>query len=274
MRAVIIFDADNTLWDTNAVFRQAQLDMLRVFGRAGLLADEEHQLGVLRAVDRELISQLRRFEYDFRVLSTALAIYYSGVSSIEEAVRRTVRLGSDALSSSLLPLVEEAYQSFEEGLRAIPPLFPDTEATLTAVHASKADDCEVAVLVFSDGNPSRLDRILHAHNIRSRRIFDEIIIGTKSAESFEEAKLSGLRHLPNRGEPSQTTFVMIGDSLQRDVKFGNQAGFITVYKPADFLGQEKPREPDEEPDFTISTLNDLLPILHNMGLSADQTVST
>ncbi len=266
MNAVLVFDADNTLWDTNAVFRRAQLDLVRVFVKAGYISDEESQLEILRALDRELSSQLGRFEYDFGLLSAAMAHHCFGASTIEEAVGRALQRRGENLDSDLSALIEEGYHTFEEGLRRIPPLYPDTASVLSSIRASHSTDIHIAILLFSEGNAARLERILQAHEIRDRSVFDEIIISDKSEESFQAAKLIGLQQLPERPSDTEKHFVMIGDSLQRDIKFGNQAGFVTVYKPTIFLGEETPREQDEQPDFVIRSLSELHSILRDIGI--------
>ena len=94
--------------------------------------------------------------------------------------------------------------------------------------------------MFSDGKPDRLKRILKAHHLDAN-IFDDIIIDKKSAASFGTLKENAIERLRHMAEPSRLLFVMVGDSLRRDIVFANQAGFITVYKPANFFGNETPR---------------------------------
>lgn len=266
MNAVLVFDADNTLWDTNAVFHRAQLDLLRVFIKAGYISDEESQFEILKTVDRELSRQLGCFEYDFGLLSAAMAHHCSGASTIEEAVSRALDRGSENLDSGLIALIEEGYHTFQMGLRRIPALYPDTASVLSSIRASHSPDVHLVTLLFSEGNPARLEHILQAHEVRERSLFDEIIIGTKSVEAFKATKLAGLKYLPERHDHAETLFVMIGDSLLRDIKYGNQAGFVTIYKPANFLGQETPREKEEQPDIVIRSLSELPPILKDMGI--------
>jgi FMN phosphatase YigB (HAD superfamily) len=64
---------------------------------------------------------------------------------------------------------------------------------------------------------------------------------------------------------------MIGDSLHRDIKPGNLTGFITVYKPSPYKGDEKPKDPKEEPNYRIRDLGDLIPILKNLGIPLRST---
>jgi ribonucleotide monophosphatase NagD (HAD superfamily) len=89
----------------------------------------------------------------------------------------------------------------------------------------------------------------------------------KSKETFEQAKEIGLQLLSQTTGVKETAFVLIGDSLHRDIKFGNQAGFITVYKPSAFEGFETPNTSDEQPCYTIKSLEELPSILReDLGL--------
>lgn len=267
MSAVLVFDADNTLWDTNDVFRRAQLDLLGVLAKEGLMADSESQLDTLRELDRELISRLGSFEYEFRLLSAAVTHFYYHELTPEEAVRRAVSSMSGGDDGRLSRLIDDSYHAYEEALRRIPRLYPDTEEVLSLVQKSRSEKNLIVTVIFSDGKPSRLERILRAHGIRGRGLFDEIVIGRKSKEAFEKTKELGARHLPNYGADKELLFVMTGDSLKRDIKFGNQTGYVTVYKPANFHGHERPFESDEQPHFTIARLIDLLPILRELGVA-------
>ena len=267
MNAVIVFDADNTLWDTNDVFRCAQLDLLDVFARVGLCADAKSQLQVLRRIDREFADRIGSFEYDFRLLPAALACHYTLGLTITEAVEKIVSQTYQNGDPHLATIVDESYRAFAEGLRKIPCLYPDAWTVISSIHSSRSSENRIVTVIFSEGGLERLERVFEAYEIRSRGLFDEIIIGTKSREAFEAAKQAGLKHLSNEGEAAETLFIMVGDSLQRDIKFGNQTGYTTVYIPASFLGQEKPREPDEEPHYTIERLSELPPILRELGLT-------
>src|SRR5688572_9051271 len=82
---VLIFDADNTLWDTNAVFHAAQVAMLGVFEEAKLLANARDQVAHLRAIDRALMRHYDRHEYDFKTLIAAVAYHFLQGLGIEDA---------------------------------------------------------------------------------------------------------------------------------------------------------------------------------------------
>src|SRR5438552_6674031 len=122
MRTVVVFDADNTLWDTNAVFRQAQLCLLGEMSKAGLLTDSEAELDTLRTLDRELVSQLGRFEYDFRLLSAAAAHYYSERVTIRNAVRSAMETAKGSNCSNASTVIDSAFSAYEYALKGLPPL--------------------------------------------------------------------------------------------------------------------------------------------------------
>jgi ribonucleotide monophosphatase NagD (HAD superfamily) len=100
-----------------------------------------------------------------------------------------------------------------------------------------------------------------------RKLFDQIYIeSTKNKEILEKVKNMVLENLSTIQLSQETLFILIGDSLKRDIKIGNQVGFITIYKPSPFMGQENPQSSDEKPHYTIQTLKELPALLNNLGL--------
>lgn len=264
---ILIFDADNTIWDTDAVFRGAQLALLKTFAKAALITQPDLQLETLRTLDRVLVNKLGQAEYDFKLLSTALAYFYSQKLTISEAVDAAVHANL-VLNPILTEASEEAYQAFKRELKRVPPLYPETIPVLSAFRALVSEANPLVTILLSEGNHTRLEHILEAHNIRAQRLFDEIIIAPKSKEVFEQTKEIGLQLLSHQTiSGKEVVFVLIGDSLHRDIKFGNQTGFVTVYKPSAFKGFELPNTLDEQPCYTIKSLGELPTILReNLGL--------
>src|SRR5207253_5507680 len=119
MEAVVVFDADNTLWDTDSVFRSAQLALLQRFADAGLIHDVETELQTLRRLDAELGEQYGRAEYDFRVLIAALAKLYSRELSSERDARRIPPAPQSSGDPELTRIADEAFKAFQDGLRAV-----------------------------------------------------------------------------------------------------------------------------------------------------------
>lgn len=54
---------------------------------------------------------------------------------------------------------------------------------------------------------------------------------------------------------------MIGDRLDNDIMPAKEAGMKTVWIRQGFGGLAKPKTPQETPDFTVDTLQELLKIL-------------
>jgi putative hydrolase of the HAD superfamily len=268
MNAVLVFDADNTLWDTDSVFRSAQLALLKTLEKFHLLIDSETQLATLRMIDRELFKQIGRFEYNFKLLSVAVAYHFAyqlSVQNVQEGVSHAISDSRHKIDSKLVTVIDEAYWAFEKELQEIPKLYLDTETILFDIFASKQNNLLTTILL-SEGEPERLNRILKKYeNIKN--LFDNILIEqTKTKETIEKAKQAGREYLSQVESSAETLFVLIGDSLKRDIKFGNQAGFITVYKPSPFMGQEEPQLLDEKPNYIIQKLGDLPLLLNNLGL--------
>lgn len=266
MRSVLIFDADNTLWDTDSVFRSAQLAMLKTLAKAKLTTKPKLQLGALRTIDQELVRKIGHAEYDFKLLAAALSNFYYYRSSVTEAVNMVATQGHMTASSELAQTIEEAYRIFIEKLKYIPPLYPDTDQVLSSIRASITEENQLVMIIHSEGDQERLERILEAHSIRSRRLFHDIIIAPKSKETFTQVKNRGLHLLEGRKDSTEEVFVLVGDSLHRDIKPGNQAGFTTIYKPSAYKGLETPNAKDEWPTYTISSFKELPSILKKLGL--------
>lgn len=273
MKTILIFDADNTIWDTDAIFRGAQLALLETLAKAKLIAQPDSQLETLRIIDQALVSKLEKAEYDFKLLSTALTYFYSHKLTVDEAVNAATTPIKPVATQKIDETIEEAYKAFKKMLKQVPPFYAETIPVLSAIRTSVSETNPLVTILLSEGNYTRLEHILEAHNIRRQGLFDEIIIASKSKEVFEEAKVIGLRLLPQI-DNNKETVVLIGDSLHRDIKFGNQAGFITVYKPSAFKGVETPNTLDEQPRYTIKNLGELPLILReDLGLPIPTTIT-
>jgi putative hydrolase of the HAD superfamily len=260
MSAIIVFDADNTLWDTNAVFREAQIDLLSVFAEAGLLKNPKAALDTLRKIDRALVRLTGQFEYDFTFLARAVGHYYSGIINVEQAADFALK----QIESVSASVIEKSSAAFAQTLEEIPPLFGDTEEVLRCLTGTRSLQGSSVLILFTDGERLRIERILETYKL-AESTFDEVVIGRKTAESFNEVRLLGLDKLKSVGR-SEAKLLMIGDSLKHDIAPSKQAGFTTIYKPADFLGAEAPTNSDELPDFRIDSLGELADVLERMGL--------
>jgi putative hydrolase of the HAD superfamily len=274
MKAILIFDADNTLWDTDSVFRNAQLSLLKTLEKFQLLTRPEEQLTILRMIDRELFEQMGRFEYDFKVLTTAITYYFAYKLTLEDIKNVVCHAISDLRknvgnNSHLNAVIAAAYHAYSQGLIAIPELYPDTENTLRHFSMFKKSHKVLGIILLSEGDSKRLNRILECYN-GLKQCFDKIFIEVeKNKETIEKVKEIAKKQFLPVETSQEILFILIGDSLKRDVKLGNQTGFITIYKPSPFMGEEKPLSLDEQPHHTVQKLGELPYLFKSLGLSIE-----
>ena len=153
MYFVLIFDADNTLWDTNSVFHEAHVAMLEVFEAVELFANAPRQVERLRVIDRALIQRAGCYEYGFQHLAMAVALHYRhGISPVTAAAQALER-GVQSLDVTLRLTIDQAYQTHVEALAQIPPLFPGVLDLLGHLRTYRTSRPHLATLMFSEGHP-------------------------------------------------------------------------------------------------------------------------
>lgn len=215
VRPVILVDADNTLWDTDAIFTQAQLLMLAlVEAEIGLAAPDRDRLGWLRSYDQAMAQiDHRHLRYPPRLLVQALALGLSGIGP-REAAAASMGGSVQAMPTSTAGVIVSEYVS---RLQTIPDLLPGVREGLTA-----ARDAGVEVWVLTEG---------HAERQRAR-ISDlgigDLIKGvaevTKTVEQFDRQR--------RRFAPKP--LYVVGDQPDRDIAPARAAGCRTVLVPSRF----------------------------------------
>ncbi|ETX06121.1 HAD family hydrolase [Candidatus Entotheonella palauensis] len=265
MHFILVFDADNTLWDTNSVFHEAHVAMLEVFEAAQLLSDARRQVDRVRDIDRALIRHFGRFEYGFKNLATAVAYHYRHQADPSDAAAYVLERGEQALDTPMRTAVEQAYRTHTHALTQIPPLFPGVADLLGHLRTYRDANPHLATAIFSEGHPERLARTIDAYNIERHGYFNEIVIELKTAQAFERVRDIG-RQCLDVADGDDVVTIMIGDSMQRDVRLANEAGFTTVYIPGSFEGRQVPQTELEQPDFEIERIAELPSILASLGL--------
>jgi len=242
--AVLIVDADNTLWDTNQVFANAQLAMIRSLEEHGCRFPEP-PLEALRRIDRRLAREFGKFEYDFSLLAERLMDeYFPG--EMPSADRELAAQGAAAELGSTLSTT--------------PDLLPGATDLLRWIRDSRAHGARLAAILISEGDKSRLMRIASAHHL-DHGTFDRIeVLATKTAEVFQDAVSWGRLAV---GTPSPVC-IAIGDSIERDMRPARTAGCVTIYKPAGFHGNERSTTSEAEPDYRVSDLTEALAITQEL----------
>ena len=108
-------------------------------------------------------------------------------------------------------------------------------------------DGHLAVVLHSEGNPTRIEKIFQHHfENQETSVFDAVsITDQKSRDSYQisiECGLQTLRQNPDGPQLERRTIV-VGENLQNDIEPGNLVGALTVYVPGDYKGVETPSRP-------------------------------
>lgn len=265
MKIVLLLDADNTIWDTDSIFTSAQVSMLRCLTQCQFALNPREDLAALRIIDKMLGQQLGTAEYDFNLLAHALIAYSRGLQPEQAAYaalsNRVTR--SDMENRACRSAVEALYGELLRPAR----LLPNALRVLNFVKRKRDSRThELAAILVTEGRPERILRIIEYHHLNGGgKYFDSIVFGEKGSELFAKARLEGSRIL----NTTHFTTLVVGDSIQSDIKPGNTITATTIYKPSTFLGEEVPSTPEEQPHYKIEKLSQLLPILESI-IGSDQ----
>jgi putative hydrolase of the HAD superfamily len=238
--ATVFIDADNTLWDTDAVFAKAQLALLRfVEEEIGIFYPGADRLAFLRRIDQTLAKNHHAgLRYPPRLLAQGIARALRGLPP-----DRAARLALKAMRARLdIPGMAAAVaeEGFFAAIRDLPDLRPGVREGLAAIHAKGCP-----VLVISEGVRARVSLTAEAHELD--RFIDRIIVAPKLPDLYR-------RVLRLTGMPSRA--FMIGDQLDRDIVPAKAAGLQTIYFPGNFNPSWQLDEGQARPDHKVSAFDE------------------
>jgi putative hydrolase of the HAD superfamily len=203
----IYTDADNTLWDTNSVFAEAQLEMLSsaelIAGRA---AQREGRLEYLRSYDQAIAKRHHsKLRYPPALLIRALALGLQGVPA-DAAATKVIATGAipDATEAS-------AVSRYQTILARTPSLLP---GVLDGLQDAASHDTPVYIVTEGSVDSARI----RAKDLAIESFISGFLSAVKSPELFFRLK--------ERAAPRQA--VMIGDQPDRDIRDAHSAGLATV----------------------------------------------
>lgn len=240
----VFVDADNTLWDTDSVFADAQIKLLDDVERSvGSSCSTRDRLTFVRAADQELASLHHDgLRYPPALLVRALSLALDGLEPIRAA--KVVWQGNQppvADADKEREIIDRYFQS----LKALPRLKQGVAEGLKHMK-----DLNWHILMVTESAVARARATAEALGIS--QFFDRVIEGRKRPELYQ-------RILKLVGSPSNA--YMIGDQIDRDIAPAKHAGLKTIYFPGGF----KPRWHDEEtsppPDFVISDFREAVEII-------------
>ncbi|MEI7909636.1 MAG: HAD family hydrolase [Verrucomicrobiota bacterium] len=220
---LIAIDADNTLWDTNAVFKSAQEGLIKHFCDAMNLRTPDEALQKLRIHDQKIASgHPDGFKYPVSLLLEQLRIDWGGGRMIEgwESKRE---------------LIASSYQQALE-VPAVP--FKGLRKTLEALRSRGK------LLLVTEGRESCIRTELVRLGIED--CFERIEFIQKSPRMFLEL----LRY------SNDDYAIMIGDQLKSDIEFAASAGWRTIWIPGDFRPYwEETTVGVDRPDIVVDSLD-------------------
>lgn len=253
---IIIFDGDNTLWDANAVFTEAQLAILEELKNIGLDIDPNEEFKNLRLFDNMLIKKYQKYEYNFRVLPFALYLYYKKKTSEEKAIQMAYDIFEKGRKEDGLDVADKCYKSFKNKLQQIPSLFNNVIKTLKYIK-----DLKCYLILSSEGKKERLTKIINYYNLE--QFFDHISTEKKSIETFKKLILKGSEML-KYSKTYLKKVIVVGDMLEREILIGNKIGAITIYKPGGYKPNQKAKNKMETPNYKITEISEIIDLIKNI----------
>lgn len=232
----VFVDADNTLWDTDAVFARAQFQLLaEVESAVGINSGAHDRLAFIRALDQQLAEHHHQgLRYPPRLLARAAALALSGFSASRAA--RSAWLGE--LKS---PFGEEVAASVEQSFLAAiaepPDLRPGVLEGLDRLLEGGSE-----VLIVTESAEARAAATADRLGLRGH--FTRIIEGKKRPDLYRRV----LRLTRRQG-----LAFMVGDQLDRDIAPAKEAGLMTIYFAGGFQPKWMPDEAKVRPDFKIES---------------------
>jgi putative hydrolase of the HAD superfamily len=215
----ILADADNTLWDTDAVYAAAQLDLLMAVQEtvglsAPAVAGSSSRLQFLRGYDQALAATDHRgFRYPASLLVRSLVLGLRGLSPDEAAAAAPTGAGRTLAPDA----IERLADRFAHALKKLPALLPTVRDGLRRAAIGGAD---VWVLTENDADLQRSRVLDHGLDGWIKGLAEV----TKTSEQFSRQKR---RFAPR-------TVIVIGDQPDRDVAPAQSAGCLAVLVPGRF----------------------------------------
>lgn len=221
-------DADNTLWDTDGVFRSAQLRLLEGVEDLGVLrCNETDRLAFVRKLDQSIAQKHHRgLRYPVEMLISGIAHALQN-NPIGNAIEIALS-GRNVLTEANTQTLTDA---FHNDLKITPKLREGVTAGIRELCAHS-----IPITVVTEGSKSRIESLLELYQLRNS--VTDIIEATKTAALFSRLRK---RH-------SKKECWMIGDQADRDIEFALQAGMQGVL----FLGGFLPHWTKDSPNDVYS----------------------
>ena len=214
---IVLTDADNTLWDTDAVFAKAQLSLLTGVERAtGKCVSGSGRLSFVREYDQAIAARHHlHFRYPRGMLARALRL---GLECIppSKAAHDIVR-GRTLAFELPAGVVDSLVTEFDRSLRTEPILLPGVREGLEL-----AKETGLTTYVLTEGHVHRQSELVEHFGLR--KLVSGILEVTKNERQFARLK--------TRFSPANV--YVVGDQRDRDIAPALAAGCIAILVPSRF----------------------------------------
>lgn len=242
--ATLFVDADNTLWDTDAIFAHAQHQLLAdVAAALDEVLPALDPLCFVRSVDQALAERHHAgLRYPPRLLIGAVELALSGASA--DAAARAAWKGRPVyrLQAEGADRIEQRYFA---ALALPAQLRPGVAEGLERVRAAGC-----LMLVISEGAKSRVE--LNLERLGLSGFFDRVIEAPKAPELYQRVlRLTG----------TTDRAFMVGDQLDRDIVPARAAGVTAIYFPGGFQPRWSPAIESASPDHIVESFAEVPDII-------------
>lgn len=244
----VVTDADNTLWDTDKIYADAQLELLRQVEDQVPRSGGARSLEFVRELDQGIAAlHPQHLRYPPELLVSAIACALTGVPAAT-AVSQSLAGWLPRFDGSRL-----ATQFLQNVMTRVPALRVGVRAGLEAL-----TDKGIAPVVLTEGNMDRCLKLLSQHDIY--RFIRTVVEQRKSPDCFTllQEEFGGV-----------ATSYMIGDQPDRDIAFAREAGYTTIYFPGSFAPVWT-RSHTPSWHFRINDFSECVPLIDNSSAESRQ----
>jgi putative hydrolase of the HAD superfamily len=252
VRAIVLTDVDNTLWDTNEVFAAAQLALLGFVEKAvgATPLEGADRLAFVRSYDQALAERHHAgLRYPVRLLIGALALGLKGFDPL--SALRVVWCQSELKNGISEIAVAGAASVYREALRAVPSLRPGVRLGLQKLRRATC-----RIIVVTESSKDSCLALLGLHRLDG--LYDQVVSAPKHPGLYCRLAKS-----------SSSTFAtfMIGDQPDRDIRPAREAGLTTLLFRGGFTPKWAESLPDAA-DYEISSFDQAADIICQRVTSA------
>lgn len=229
---IVLADADNTLWDTDLVFSNAQLELLSsVEAVTGKRFMGTNRLEFVREYDQAIAALHHlHLRYPPSMLIRALVAGLSSMAAVEVA-ESLIRGRNLPYQISLLEINSIASE-FSLALGKLPELLPGVRDGLQL-----AKDHGLVTYILTEGQADKQRKLVDFHGL------GKLVQGVSEVTKNE----SQFCRLRKRFSPSN--IYVVGDQDDRDIIPANKARCITILIPSRFRPRWQDRESEGAADF-------------------------